>query len=109
MPEPLKLKAIAANLAEYGSRSHDLHWVTESQAFKAEEDRTRCLTTIQHAIEMAFHQTKPRLGPLSPGCAVCGEGGWSCLFINGKCNCRCFYCPTSQNEISVPTDQPHFL
>ena len=43
------------------------------------------------------------VGKLSPGCKICGEGDWSCLFINGKCNCRCFYCPTVQNDLSVPT------
>ena len=25
-------------------------------------------------------------------------GAWSCLFINGRCNASCFYCPTSQDE-----------
>lgn len=103
MPAALRLKAIAANLAEYEKESGELRWITESAALQAEEERTRCLTAICHAIEMAFHHTKPRLGPLSPGCAICGSGGWSCLFVNGKCNCRCFYCPTAQDEISLPT------
>ena len=40
---------------------------------------------------------------LSPGCRICGQGAWSCLFINGKCNCRCFYCPTAQDSVSIPT------
>ena len=52
---------------------------------------------------MAFKGTKPHIGSLSPGCRICGEGGWSCLFINGKCNCRCFYCPSPQDETGVPT------
>jgi len=103
MPEDRRLKLIAANLAEYESQSGELCWISEPQVLQAEEDRIRCLAAISHAVEMAFHQTKPRLGPLSPGCVICGEGGWSCLFINGKCNCRCFYCPTAQDEISVPT------
>ncbi|MBI9084417.1 MAG: radical SAM protein [Desulfobacterales bacterium] len=70
-------------------------------AFEAK--RARALTAMGSGIEQAFHQTKPHLGPLSPGCRLCGQGSWSCLFINGKCNCRCFYCPTSQEEIGVPT------
>jgi pyruvate formate-lyase activating enzyme-like uncharacterized protein len=31
------------------------------------------------------------------------EGNWSCLFINGQCNTRCFYCPSRQDEIGLPT------
>ena len=103
MSAALRLKAIAANLAEYEHQSGELRWITESAALQAEKERAHCLATIYHAIEMAFHHTKPKLGPLSPGCAICGSGGWSCLFINGRCNCRCFYCPTAQDEISVPT------
>lgn len=40
---------------------------------------------------------------LSPGCRICAEGGWSCLFINGRCNGDCFYCPTGQDELGLPT------
>lgn len=102
VPEASRLKMIASNLAEYEGQSQELHWITRSQALKADEDRKNYLAAISQAIELAFHRTKPKLGPLSPGCVICGEGGWSCLFINGKCNCRCFYCPTDQNEIGVP-------
>lgn len=102
VPEALRLKMIAANLAEYEGQAQDLHWITQTQALKADEDRKNCLTAISQAVELMFHRTKPKLGALSPGCVICGEGGWSCLFINGKCNCRCFYCPTSQDEIGAP-------
>lgn len=101
-PEASRLKMIASNLAEYEGQSQELHWITRSRALKADEDRKNCLAAISQAIELAFHRTKPKLGPLSPGCVICGEGGWSCLFINGKCNCRCFYCPTVQDEVGVP-------
>ena len=46
--------------------------------------------------------TKLDCTALSPGCRICAEGGWSCLFISGRCNCRCFYCPTSHEEIGLP-------
>ena len=39
---------------------------------------------------------------LSPGCRTCANGAWSCLFINGRCNASCFYCPTSQDETDGP-------
>jgi pyruvate formate-lyase activating enzyme-like uncharacterized protein len=69
----------------------------------AEAERARLIEELGQDMSLAFKQTKPHIGPLSPGCRTCGEGGWSCLFINGKCNCRCFYCPTSQDDLGLPT------
>jgi len=43
-----------------------------------------------------------RADVLSPGCRTCAEGTWSCLFVNGICNARCFYCPTPQDEKGEP-------
>lgn len=52
-----------------------------------------------------FKETKPVWGDISQGCKLCGAGQWSCLFITGKCNAKCFYCPTDQSEDCVPTSQ----
>ncbi|HRZ79846.1 MAG TPA: radical SAM protein, partial [bacterium] len=38
---------------------------------------------------------------LSKGCRLCGEGRWSCLFINGLCNASCFYCPSRQDDAAI--------
>ncbi len=46
--------------------------------------------------------TKLTSGVLSPGCAVCVDGRWSCLFINERCNTHCFYCPAPQDRVGVP-------
>jgi len=40
---------------------------------------------------------------LSPGCRLCGQGEWSCLFVNIICNAHCFSCPTSQRAKDEPT------
>ena len=96
-------KMVAAMAAEYSDALDDLNWVTEAQAREAEGQRAQLLAALAPQLAIDFKQTKPHLGPLSPGCRTCGAGSWSCLFINGKCNCRCFYCPTSQDEIGVPT------
>jgi uncharacterized protein len=93
----------AAAAAEYGPALDGLNWVAEALARQAQAGRAKLLATLATRLAIDFKQTKPHLGPLSPGCRICGEGRWSCLFINGKCNCRCFYCPTPQNEIGVPT------
>lgn len=54
---------------------------------------------------MLFKDTKPFYKQISEGCKLCGAGFWSCLFITGKCNANCFYCPTSQTHDDLPTTQ----
>lgn len=96
-------KLIEANLSEYADTVGELNWVSEAGALEAEGVRGSLIAGFRDMVTWLFSQTKPSRGPLSPGCMICGNGGWSCLFINGKCNCRCFYCPTVQDDISVPT------
>ena len=81
----------------------DLNFITSGKAEDAEEKRAGLLGKITQKIQWAYGRTKPFLHDISPGCRTCGSGNWSCLFINGKCNCRCFYCPATQDDISVPT------
>jgi len=54
---------------------------------------------------LLFKDTKPFYKQISKGCKLCGAGFWSCLFITGKCNANCFYCPTSQTHDGLPTSQ----
>jgi uncharacterized protein len=96
-------RMIAANLAEYGEHAQALRWVTPSQAAEFEARRAAVLAATAGRLSQSFRQTKPHYGDLSPGCRICGQGEWSCLFINGRCNCRCFYCPTPQDDIGLPT------
>jgi pyruvate formate-lyase activating enzyme-like uncharacterized protein len=96
-------KMVAAMAAEYGEPLDDLNWVSEARARESEGWRARLLASLAAHLAIDFKETKPHLGPLSPGCRICGDGAWSCLFISGKCNCRCFYCPTRQDEIGIPT------
>jgi len=98
-----KNKRIAANIAEYAGTSHGLNFMTPEKAMAADLLRENLIKGIGQKLQWAYSRTKPFLRDLSPGCRICGSGAWSCLFINGKCNCRCFYCPTSQDEISIPT------
>jgi uncharacterized protein len=100
---PLRERWVAANHTEYGEQASSLNWIEPEQAFAAEGRRARILSAMAPLLHMASKQTKPHLGELAPGCSACAMGQWSCLFINGRCNCRCFYCPTVQDEIGVPT------
>ncbi|MCZ4694555.1 radical SAM protein [Ancylomarina euxinus] len=54
---------------------------------------------------LLFKDTKPFYKQISKGCKLCGAGFWSCLFITGKCNANCFYCPTSQTHDDLPSTQ----
>jgi len=94
---------VSSNVAEFGDSADALNWISPDGAIAAELARGKRLKAIGEHLGMAFKGTKPHIGPLSPGCRICGEGGWSCLFVNGKCNCRCFYCPSAQDEIGLPT------
>jgi len=98
-----RAKLIAANCVEYGERSEHITWGDTDRLAQAEACRSRLLCEASPGLTLSARQTKPHVGPLSPGCRICMQGRWSCLFINGKCNCRCFYCPTPQDDISVPT------
>ncbi len=101
--QSLRENLSCANRTEYGPAADQIPWISLERALLAEAERAQTLAALAPHIDFACKETKPHLGPLSPGCQICGQGRWSCLFINGRCNCRCFYCPTSQEEISVPT------
>jgi len=92
-----------ANRNEYGAGYNRLKWLTDNEANKATKVRNDIIAFLEPHARFLFKQTKPARGALSPGCEICGEGTWSCLFINGRCNCRCFYCPTAQDHIDIPT------
>ncbi len=99
-----KAATIADNKHHYQEIYQQLKWLSPAQARKAEKERQILLTYLATAgVTTDYHQTKLDCRSLSPGCRSCGAGTWSCLFINGICNCRCFYCPTTQHETGVPT------
>lgn len=62
-------------------------------ALAAEARRRELLAAIAERGQSSFGGSKPHLGPLSPGCQLCGQGYWSCLFTNPVCNADCFFCP----------------
>ena len=102
-PASYRHRLVSANPAEFGGTAEALNWISPAGAMAAQTERGKRLQSMGQRLHLAFKGTKPHIGPLSPGCRICGEGDWSCLFVNGKCNCRCFYCPSSQAEIGVPT------
>ena len=80
-----------------------LNYVDPQAASRAEEKRGNLLSRMEELVTLSCGGTKPHYGPLSPGCSSCTGGTWSCLFINGICNARCFYCPSPQDSKDLPT------
>lgn len=90
------------NKAEIGGWE-ELRWLNGYNANEAQEQRDNLIKNMNG--NLLFKETKPYYNQISQGCKLCGLGQWSCLFITGKCNASCFYCPTSQLTDDVPTTQ----
>ncbi len=110
MPSPSRLysvnvlqqRQIDSNSLEYGSRYNLLSFASPEQLAAATAERNALLQWLTHHASIGYAGTKMDCNGLSPGCQCCGDGSWSCLFINGRCNGRCFYCPTEQDDDGPP-------
>jgi pyruvate formate-lyase activating enzyme-like uncharacterized protein len=100
--ESLKEKFVRLNREEYGDAYDRMKWVTEEPARTASLERAGILASLPEGVRKGYYGTKVHYLDLSPGCHICGEGRWSCLFINSRCNARCFYCPSPQPSIAEP-------
>jgi len=92
-----------ANRREYGEHYHQLSFLDAQGATRARQRRHALMEEVLVRAQSGAFGSKLDMNGLSPGCRKCVEGSWSCLFINGRCNCDCFYCPTSQDELGLPT------
>ena len=101
-PDPRE-RLIAANRAEYAEDYARLNFPSAAGAAAALQRREELLAQLADRVEVGCGGSKLDCRDLAPGCRACVAGAWSCLFINGRCNCRCFYCPTGQEEIGLPT------
>lgn len=98
-------KLIAQNRKEYGIYYDQLKKPPYYRLIEADQERSRLISEIEGKAEYLCNGTKPFALAVSPGCRLCGEGHWSCLFVNNRCNCNCFYCPTAQVDTSIPESQ----
>ncbi len=90
------------SILRYNEEDHPsgMNWLHPGQAAQAERLRRGLLAG--GGMDYRFNRTKPVFRRLSPGCSLCGEGAWSCLFINNLCNAGCFFCPTNQDNRDEP-------
>lgn len=93
---------VGANSREYGHLYDLLNFASSEQLAAAFAERNDLLSWLDQRASFGYSGTKTDCNGLSPGCRRCGDGGWSCLFINGRCNGRCFYCPTAQDDDGPP-------
>jgi pyruvate formate-lyase activating enzyme-like uncharacterized protein len=98
----IRAETVEANEREFGQREVPLKWVSPEQAEAALRERSELLDYLYGKALFGFCGTKVDCRDLSPGCVLCGSGVWSCLFVNGICNARCFYCPAEQRSKSKP-------
>lgn len=95
---------ISLNHQELGDSGAGLAWVTPEAAITARRERSALLAALEKGgAQSTAGGSKLFTRTLSPGCRTCGQGTWSCLFINNICNARCFYCPTPQKSKDEPT------
>lgn len=98
-------KLIENNRKEFGVLYDQLRKINYYRAVEAEDERLSLLESLHEKLKYEFNQTKPYAYSVSPGCRLCGAGEWSCLFINNRCNCHCFYCPVAQTNDRLPETQ----
>jgi len=91
------------NQKEYGDNYPLIKFPSYDESSTFESKRNALLEQIKGKALWGYGDTKTDCNNLSEGCRLCGAGLWSCLFINGHCNCSCFYCPTRQDEDCLPT------
>ena len=102
LSESVRQQLADANSREYGHLYDLLNFATSAQLAAASAERNELLFWLDQHASFGYSGTKADCSRLSPGCRRCGDGGWSCLFINGRCNGRCFYCPTAQDDDGPP-------
>ncbi|BBO69457.1 hypothetical protein DSCA_33870 [Desulfosarcina alkanivorans] len=88
----------------YANVYDTMKWLLPDEIEEAVFTRTSLLDRIMGnpQAHWAHSRTKLYTRHISQGCTLCGQGRWSCLFINGTCNARCFYCPTAQDDPGQP-------
>lgn len=70
--------------------------LSRAEAERVNRKRRRVFAALASRARLSYAQSKLHIGPLSPGCRTCGDGSWSCIFINWLCTARCFYCPQNR-------------
>jgi uncharacterized protein len=90
---------------KYQNTEPPVNWYHPYRSVHLEDRRNELFNDLSSSLHRDFKNTKPWINSLSKGCRLCGEGEWSCLFVTGKCNANCFYCPALQDKDETPQTQ----
>jgi pyruvate formate-lyase activating enzyme-like uncharacterized protein len=89
---------VEAAKAETGWLFGELPWFSAEEIPRAERRRRELLEAVGGALSFSFGGTKPHLGPLSPGCRLCGTPAGVFHFINRACTRTCSFCPEDRTK-----------
>ena len=81
----------------------EMKWLAEKKVKDANRKRNELLQAISGCVNSKYLGNKIHSGQLSPGCAICGQGTWSCLYIGSLCTVNCFFCPQDRK---IKKNQP---
>ncbi len=105
--ESNQLRLIESNRLEYGLQYNLLTFADSERLAAANAERLELLQWLAQYAAFGYAGTKVDCNSLSPGCRHCGDGGWSCLFVNGRCNGQCFYWATfGFSGVSISGGEP---
>jgi len=96
-----KEENIKATRQHLGKLYEKCHFLNSVEAERAQARRDELLASVVPRLRSSFMGSKLHLGGLSQGCRLCGQGVWSCLYINFQCNADCFFCPGAGYKDSV--------
>ena len=102
-----RLKRIQSVEKIIGWACQEMKWLTRKEEKAANRERDGLIRSLSKSKEVifSFANTKIHIGQLSPGCLICGQGYWSCMFSNRKCPGTCFFCPV---ETKIKKDFPAY-
>jgi pyruvate formate-lyase activating enzyme-like uncharacterized protein len=88
----------------------ELKWLNPSAYPRVNEERSSLLASLNGKVRYSFLGSKIYTGSLSRGCRLCGQGHWSCLFLNRECCRDCFYCPQDKKskDFFAPSEEIAF-
>jgi len=98
-----RARLVELNRLEYGESYDSLSFLLPDNESRYLAHREYLFSALADRAAIGCGGTKLDMRNLSPGCQISVEGDWSCPFINGRCNARCFYCPSRQDEMGLPT------
>jgi len=91
LTESIQQQLIESNRREYGLQYDLLTFAGPAHLAAANAERKELLQWLDQRAGFGYAGTKVDCNGLSSGCRCCGDGSWSCLFVNGRCNGHCFY------------------